>query len=168
MSVTCTFKSQADVVETLETNVPAMTSGSSISHTGYKTEKSLSATGTVSQPAITKCAIFSKALSGGSATIDCTALTGTNGATVDFTGLKICVMKFKNPSANANAITVAKGASNGLGVTTSGTTFSIPIAPGAEWMHYCNEGMPDVGSGAKTFDLTGTGSQALEVTLLAG
>lgn len=168
MSVTCTFKSQVDVVETLETNVPAMASGASISHTGYSTSKALSATGSVSQGAITKCAIFSKALSGGSATIDCTSLTGTNGATVDLTGLKIQVMKFKNPSTNANTISVTKGASNGLGVTTSGTSFTVPIAPGAEWTYYGNESTPDVGSGAKTFDLSGTGSQTLEVTLLAG
>ncbi len=165
MSVNCTFKSMVDVSETLETNVPAMASGSSISHTGYRTEKSLSSTST---PAVTKCAIFSKALSGGSATIDCTSLTGTNGATVDFSGLKIQVMKFKNPSANANTISVTKGASNGLGVTTSGTSFTIPIAPGAEWTYYGNESTPDVGSGAKTFDLSGTGSQALECTLVAG
>lgn len=168
MSVTVVYKSQVDVTEVLETNVPAMASGSSVQHTGYSTSLALSSTGISGRPAATKCAIFSKALSGGSATIDMTSLTGTNGATVDFTGLKVCVMKFKNPSSNANAITVAKGASNGFGLTTSGTTFSIPIPPGGEITLESDEGTPDVGSGAKTLDLTGTSSQALQVTLIAG
>lgn len=169
MATTATYISGVNAVETLATNVPAVaSSNNSLQHTGYSTSKALTGTGSSGLPAVTKLAYFSKALSTGTGTIDLTSLTGTNGATVDLTGLKVCLMKFRNPSTNANTITVAKGASNGFGLTTSGTTFSIPIPPGGEVTIFCDEGTPDVGGGAKTLDLTGTGSQTLECAIWGG
>jgi len=118
---------------------------------------------------VTKDSAYQLTLSSGTGTIDLTALIGVEGtASVDGTGLKVQYMKFRNLSTNANSITVAKGASNGYGLNAAGTTWSIPISPGQEILFKGNDSSPDVGSGAKTIDVTGTGSQVLEVAVVLG
>ena len=70
--------------------------------------------------------------------------------------------------ASTNKITVAKGASNGYGLDTAGDTWSVPLSPG-EWMMVGTNGAsPTIGSGAKVIDVTGTGSQALNVAVVMG
>jgi hypothetical protein len=134
----------------------------------YKTSAALNSTST---PAITKKAMFVLTLSGGAATIDLTALADVAG-TQDFTGLKVQAMKFQNPSANS--MTLTKGASNGYGLLTSGATWTVPIPPALSGAPYGEvslllpEGTPDVGSGAKTIDVSGTGTQTLLCTIIAG
>jgi hypothetical protein len=77
-------------------------------------------------------------------------------------------VKFKNKSTNANAITIAKGASNGY--TGFGSAFSVTLQPGDEWTFKGNDnaGVTDVGSGAKTLDVSGTGAQVLQFHIVAG
>jgi hypothetical protein len=165
MSVTVTYESKLSSVEVLETNVPAAAADQkSVTHTGYNTTKASQTA--ASTPPVTKCAYFSKALSAGAASIDLTALTGTNGAAVDFSGLKVQYFKFKNPSTNANAITVEAGASNGY--LLGGTGWTFELQPGAEIGGFANDASPDVSGSTKTIDLSGTGTQALEVSLVAG
>ena len=106
-------------------------------------------------------------LSSGSATLNLAAITfDADVGTLDTTGLKIQYAKFRNLSTNANAITIAKGASNGY--TGFGSAFSVVIQPGGYFEYYGNESTADVASGVRTLDITGTGAQVLEVQIVAG
>jgi len=120
-------------------------------------------------PPVTKSAMTAKAMSGGAATIDLTAMANdSDGATVDFSGLKVCCLAIQNPSTNANKITVGKGASNGFCLDSSETTWSISLDPGDGVQFLINESTPDVASGKKTIDIAGTGSQVCNITVVAG
>jgi hypothetical protein len=84
---------------------------------------------------------------------------------VTLSGLTPFMILFQNPSANANAITIAEGASNGY--SGLGASFKIVLQPGEE-CRILKQAASAVGSGSKTFDLTGTGAQALGVQIAAG
>lgn len=115
---------------------------------------------------VTKVAGFQKALAAGVATIDLTALVGTNGQAVDGTGLRVEALKVRNPLANANPITIKIGASNGY--DGFGTTFALTLAPGATALLKPLDAGSDIGATKKTLDLTGTLVQALDVLVVLG
>lgn len=164
MSVELTYGVQVTAVETLTTNMPAAAAGNrKITHNGYNSSANLTANST---PPVTLVAAFEKALSSGTATIDLTALVGTNGATVNGNGLKVQVIKIRGKTGNANPITIAVGASNGYQL--AGADFSAAVAAGQEFVFYGNEATPDIGGSAKTLDLTGTGAQAVECIIVMG
>lgn len=118
---------------------------------------------------VTKATAFRVTLSSGTGSIDLTALPGlTVNETIDCTGLKLQAMKLRNLSTNANPITIAKGASNGYGLNAAGTTWSLPISPGQSVLFEGKDSSPDVASGARVMDVTGTGSQILEVEIVCG
>jgi hypothetical protein len=119
-----------------------------------------------SSPPVTCGALFQQALTSGSATIDLTALDGLNDKVVNGTGLRVQLLRLKAPSSNANPITVAKGVSNGY--DGFGSAFSVTLQPGAEMTFLANDAGSDVGAGNKTLDLTGTGTQALDVEIIMG
>jgi hypothetical protein len=93
--------------------------------------------------------------------VDLTALTGTNAATVDGTGLKLQVLRVKN--LGANDLTISTGASNGY-------NFGGPVVikAGGIAMIYQPEGLPDVAAGVKNIDMAGTTTQTSEWTLVLG
>jgi hypothetical protein len=162
MSVTTTYASTVTTVETLETNVPAASAGDkTVTHNGFNSSAALNAGST---PPATKCAYFTQALTAGAATIDLTALTGTNGATVNGTGLKLQVLKIKN--LGANTLTITTGASNGYAV--AGADFSVALAQNQEFTFYGNDATPEIASDAKTIDLAGTSAQTSQVTIVMG
>lgn len=163
MSVTVSAKMHNTIAETLTGAPGASSTKKVVTHDSRNKTSVLNADST---PPATKCAVQSKALSAGTATIDLTAVAGTEG-NVDFSGLKLQVIKLRNPSTNANKITVTKGASNGYGLT-GGDSWTIPLAPGDEVMLMGNETWPDVAGGAKTIDLTGTAAQALDYEFVGG
>ena len=162
MSVTLSYSSKISVSETLETNVPAATD-KGVTHTGYDTTATLNATST---PAATKFAAFEKALSTGTATIDLTALVGTNGAAVDGSGLRVQAIKFRNKSTNANVLTLAKGSANGY--DGLGASFSITLPPGGEVLVRTKAGGAVIGGTNKNLDLAGTGAQVAEIAIVMG
>ena len=164
MSVTVTYVSTLTAAEVLTTNVPDA-AAPTVTHNGFNSSATLNAAST---PSVSKMASFQKALSGGAATIDLTALVGTNGAAVDFTGLKAAAVKFQNPATNANAITVKAGASNAY--LLHGASWSIILQPGEEylWKAGVVNAAPTVGASLKNIDLAGTGTQALNCELIAG
>jgi hypothetical protein len=134
---------------------------------GMNTTQDLTASTT---PPVTKHTAFQQALTAGAATIDLTSLPDSNGvaAAVTFLGLKVQSAKFTNPSTNANNMTVAIGASNGHPLI--GSAFTFTIEPG-RFVHIGSSGADagtDVAAGDRTWDITGTGSQALDVQLVAG
>jgi len=116
---------------------------------------------------VTKVAAFSQALTGGAATIDLTALDGTVG-TVDGTGLKLQVFKLKAPTTNTATLTATKGASNGYGLDSAGATWTVPLAPGQEFLFYGDDDPPDISSTKKNIDLSGTGTESVQVMIVVG
>lgn len=118
---------------------------------------------------VTKFAEFEKTMSGGAGTIDLTALPGiTADETVVGTGLKLQLLRIRNKSTNANAITVTKGASNGYGLNAAGASWTVVLDPGQAATFELNETAPNVAAGAKDIDISGTGSQILEVQIVLG
>ena len=164
MSVTLSYATNLTVQEVLVTNVPAAAAtGKTITHNGYNSSASLTSATT---PPVTQCAFFEQALTAGAASIDLTALPGTNGATVDGSGLKVQAIKIKAKSTNANVITVTVGDANGYALAGAG--FSVALLAGQEFVFYGNEATPDVGADAKTLDLDGTDEQSVEVSVAVG
>lgn len=118
-----------------------------------------------STPAVTKSFSIAQALSGGAATLDVTnVVDATTGATVTLTGLTPVYTLFTNPSTNANPITITFGAANGY--TGFGAAYKETLAPGSSVVHRIGSIVFDASH--KTFDLTGTGSQILNIQILAG
>ena len=165
MSIAATYVSQVTIVETGE----GVFLGTDNTITTNGMNRSEGLTGATAVP-VTKYSSFQKALAAGVGTIDLTSLPDFNGAAgaVTFLGLKVQMIKVRSKSDNANPITITKGASNGYGFGAAGATFTIPLEPDCEATIYLDDKAPDVAAGAKTFDLSGTGSQVLEVTLVAG
>ena len=114
---------------------------------------------------VTKSVYFVVSLSGGAATIDLTSLTGVNNESVDGTGLKLQVLKMKNRTGNAT-MTIDVGASNGYELAGAG--FEATLQAGQELTFFGNDATPDIGASAKTLDLTGTGTESAEISIVMG
>ncbi|KKK95666.1 hypothetical protein LCGC14_2670530, partial [marine sediment metagenome] len=98
MAVEVTYAANCTVVEELTGNTDSLSAADKeVTHSQFNTSDTLNAGST---PPATKVAAFVQALTAGTATIDLTALIGTNGATVDGSGLKVQVLKMKNLGAN--------------------------------------------------------------------
>jgi len=160
MSVSATWALRLNVRETLVTDVDAA-SNPIINHTGFSSGDTINASSTV--PA-TEVSADTWALSGGAVTIDLTSLPGTNGTTIDATGLKVQLFKVKN--LGAAAMTFTEGASNGYALL--GASFQFILAQNQELMLYLVDSAPDVGSTDKTIDVAGTSSQTFELILVVG
>ena len=164
MSVDVTLTSALTVVEVLDGNRPmALDSRAKVTHDQLNTGLALSGGSAVP---VTKVAAFLQALTNGAATVDLTALNGTNGHAVNATGLKLQALKVRNPGTNANPISIGHGAANGYEFL--GADWKVTLQPGQEVLLYGADAAPDVGSGAKTLDLAGTGTQALHILAVFG
>ncbi len=164
MPIAATIAMSITGVETLDTAVDPFVSSSDQTVTQTHAKAATLNAGTT--PPVTKQAAFKKTMTAGAATIDLRSLVGTNGAAVDGNGLKVQAFKFKNPSTNANSITITFGASNPY--LLLGTDFLITLAPGQEVMGYLHDAAPDIASGAKEIDISGTLAQVLECYFLMG
>lgn len=163
MAVTVTYAATCTVAETLAENTGSAAAASRlVTHSEYNESATLNS-GTT--PPVTKCAHFLATLSGGALTIDLTAMTGTNGATIDGTGLKVQVVRVKN--LGANSLVVSAGASNGHSGFWPATP-GLTIPPGGHVMLYSNDNGDDIASGDRTWDLAGTSSQTSEWTIVVG
>lgn len=150
------------ITETLPSNTDSAPDATrKITHTAFNEAGTLTSATT---PPVTKQASFVKALSTGSGTIDLTSLTGSNGATVDGTGLKVQILRVKN--LGANNLVITPGASNGIDLF--GSSSSVTVFPGACYQFFLNDSPPDIASGDRTIDLAGTGSQTSEWTIVMG
>ncbi len=164
MSVKLEYTTNLTATEVLETNTVSSAAASrTVKHTLLNKAATLQASTT---PPVSKVAAFEQALTAGAATIDLTALTGTNGAAVDGTGLKVQAIKITAKATNANVITITKGASNGYAL--AGADFSVALAAGQEFVLFGNDAAPDIASDAKTLDLAGTLAQAVQVIVVMG
>src|SRR5215813_12928817 len=106
-----------------------------------------------------------KALAAGVGTLDLTVLSSVRGASVSFNGLKIKHMLLRNPSGNANTIQTTKGAANPA--STLGTNWLIVQQP-SDILVAKLTNSETIDATHKTWDLTGTGTQALDIIMGAG
>ena len=105
----------------------------------------------------------------GTYTIDLTALPNGNLANKDLTGLTVQFIKVRNPSTNANNITVADGAANGY-LILGDASGQITIPPGMSFQFgaVATEGLAAVSATVKNITVTGTGTQSFDVQIVAG
>ncbi len=116
---------------------------------------------------VTKHSDYQLTMTAGAGTINLAALPGkTADETVVGTGLKVQFFKFRNLSTNANPIKITFGASNGYDLL--GADFIVNLLPGQSIQGFLDEAAPDIASGDRLLDVTGTGSQILEVFLVMG
>lgn len=161
MAIRTTYRSMIETTETFsDSDYPAVKSPP-LTHSGFDSRKDLDAATT---PAVTKAAYFEKSLTAGAGTIDLTALTH-NGQAVDLTGLKVQCLRIKNKIGNA-AMTFAEGASNGYALL--GASWLATLLAGQEITLFGNDATPDVAAGDRTIDITGTGTEQCEVSIVAG
>ena len=161
-SVAVTYAATCTVVETLPTNTGSAADAlRKVTHAQYDETATLNAGST---PPATLVAEFLQALTVGAATVDLRALVGTNGAVIDGNGLKVQVLRVKN--LGANVLTLAEGGSNGYAIF--GASGQVDIPPGGHIQMFFNDSSPDIGAGDKEIDLTGTGSQTSEWTIVMG
>lgn len=163
MSVSVNYTTNITTNETIDTNVPAaQASKAVVIHDAFNTATTLTSSTT---PPATLAAYFEQALTAGAATIDLTSLTGTNNLSIDGTGLKVQAFRFKNQAGNA-AITLVVGASNGYDLLGAAT--SVTLAAGQEIVIFGNDATPDVAAGDKELDISGTGTEICEITIVLG
>lgn len=125
-------------------------------------------TGATAVP-VTKVAAYELTLSSGTGSVNLAALPGlTSEETIVGTGLKVQFLVLKNKTGNANKITVTRGASTGYGLCASGDAWTVVLSPDQMVFFYLAEAAPDVASGARLFDVTGTGSQVLQLEIVLG
>ena len=163
MSVSVTWAQTLTVVETLPNNTGSAPDATrKITHTDYNEGGTLSATTT---PVATTCAHFLLTLTAGAATIDLTALTGTNGVSVNGTGMKIQSVRIKN--LGANQMTIKVGAANGhTGVFAA--TNGHPLNSGGVAQIHTNASGDSIDGTHKNWDITGTGAQTSEWSIVLG
>jgi len=135
----------------------------SVTHDGYNLS-GVSLTSATTPP-VTKCSFQDYALSGGTKTIDLTALLGLKNESQDCTGLKLQFLVFINAASNADMVISGEGA-NGYSL---GAARTINGGTAANYdIMYAPESLPDVASGAKNLVVTGTGSQSFKLGVVLG
>jgi len=122
-------------------------------------------------------AAFTKTLSDGANTIDLTSLTGTNGATIDGTGLKVQLIKIQNPAYQGNGTTpnspvnITYGSyviANGSFIFHTGGSVVLNGGEEVTWCGIDHANVPNISGSVKTFILTGTASDQINLTIIMG
>lgn len=164
-TVTADLQGILSIVQSFDsTSAPGATGGGAkLTHTAFNQNLTLP-TSTIP---VTKAYVTSKAMSAGAATIDLTSLTDISQSAADLTGLKVQALLCHNPASNA-AISITEGASNGHSISASTSSWKMVLPPGGWFVFYGADGGQDVGSSDKTWDIAGTGTQALNIAVIAG
>ncbi len=108
-------------------------------------------------------------LSSGTLTLDLTALSrGSVLSAVDFSGLKVQIIKLKAPTTNTADITVDVGAANGYELFL-GASSQLDLGPGDSVLFKRTDNLADVAAGDKDIDLSSSDVDALlDIILVAG
>jgi len=167
-TVSAAYAMTVSAVETLATDVAGNeginSTNNTVLHNAFNISGTLTAATT---PPVTTVASFTQALAGGTATIDLNALPGTNASTISLVGLKIQLIIIKSVAANANTIAFAPHGTHPY--LLFGTGNEIDLMPGQQIMMFGNDAAPDVAlDSADQFLVTGTGSQELDIIIVAG
>ncbi len=160
MSLAVGIKLNVTTTETLTGD--DLVANTTIVHSGYDVARDLTASTT---PDVTKASYQTVAMTAGAATIDMTALL-LNGVAVTLSGLEPRAIRVTALAANAANVTVAKGASNGY--DGMGAAFSVTLEPGQGFLFDFAAVGNAVGGSNKTLDLSGTGTDGVRLTTVAG
>lgn len=139
-----------------------LNANTSLLHSGYDVTPTLNAAST---PDVTAAAYQTFAMVAGAKTIDLTNLL-LQAAVITLTGKKPRALLITALAANAGNTTIAKGASNGY--DGLGSAFSITLEPGMSVAVYFSTQGNAVGSGNKTLDVSGTGTDSVQFSAIAG
>ncbi|MCC6797721.1 MAG: hypothetical protein IT366_21590 [Candidatus Hydrogenedentes bacterium] len=164
-TVTADLQGILSIVQAFDsTSTPGATGGGArLTHNAFNQSLTLP-TSTIP---VTKAYVTNKAMSGGAATIDLTSLTDISQSAADFSGLKVQALLCYNPASNS-PITITEGASNGHSLSASSSSWKVTLPAGAWFLFYGADGGQDVGASDKTWDLSGTTTNALSIAVLAG
>lgn len=122
-------------------------------------------------PPVTKVYSDTINLSAGAATIDLQSMGGPVSSTIDFTGLKVQLVKLSCPSTNTAGITVDRGAANPYNLfgEDNGSAEQVEILPGAGLVLFNGaDQTEDVDATHSDVQLAGTGTETIKVILVAG
>lgn len=124
-------------------------------------------TGSTSVPS-TKAFSDQRSLAAGTDTLDLTALVGALSSAIDMTGLKVQLVKIVAAIANTEDIVIADTAATGYFIFGDASG-QVTLPPGGSIMLFGNEGLPDVGAGAKDIDVTSSDLDAIyDIIIVAG
>jgi hypothetical protein len=156
MPISVTAQSNLTIVETLSLDVP-FASAPAITHNGLNTTAKFAAATT---PPATLSAAFEATLAGGSASIDLTALVGTNGLAINAAGLRPRAVKIQNPAENSHPLTIVPGGSGYPLLGSANTT----LYPGDEvlWIAGDSNSVPAINAAARLVALGDQGNNGAE------
>ena len=158
------INASVEVIETLsKTNLNGSTSSNK--ELISKISKTLNLT-SGSTPDVELIYEGTQALTAGTATIDLTALTNSEGATITTTGKKVRLIMIVPTSSNTAALTLTVGASNGY--LLGGAAWKFAFTDEQWALIYLGADAPDVGSSAKNIDISGTGTESVKLLILFG
>ncbi len=152
MSISATAVANLTVVETLAIDVP-FAAAPAITHNGLNATLKLSGATT---PAGSAVAAIAVPLVAGAATIDLTAMAGTNALAVDGTGLQIQAVMIQNPEGNLHPLVVAPAGTDGYALFGAGS--QLALNPGEQLLWLGNAALPAIGPTAKFLSLTDGGA----------
>lgn len=162
-SVEATLAMTLNVVETLGTDADSVgSSNNTVTHNQFS--KAQVTLNSASTPAVSQVYSQLVTMTAGAKTLDLTSLATLNGGTFDATGLTIIAMRLKASSGNANPITIEPGAANGYDF--QGADWQWTGDAEDEALFYSDDNAPTVAGADKDLDISGTGSQTIEVTIL--
>lgn len=161
-AVEVTYVSSMTVTETVDVDTElSLDADSIIIHDQLNTSDTFNAG---SATPVTVVMARTLALSAAALTIDLTALPGSNGGTIDATGLRLQLMKIK--STATASLTFSIGAADPY--TGLGVGFTITLLPGMEFTFFGNELATEISSGAKDIDVAGTGVEDFDIIIVCG
>lgn len=120
-------------------------------------DETVKLTGSTDPPATKK---YVATLSGNQS-LDLTALDDPEEGTVDGTGLKVQMIRVRNPSST-NPVDVDDGSANPYALNNGA---AVRIPPGGKWMAYFADQLADIAAGAKAIDITATDSYTVEIVM---
>lgn len=127
--------------------------------------------GASSTPAATQTFSDTIALTAGAAALDLQSLAGPSSTTINFTGLKVQLIKIKTPATNADSIIVEhKDGATGYNLfgDDNASDESIEVPPDSVMQFKYNDKLEDVDGTHKDVKFTGTGTDGMQLQLTAG
>lgn len=166
-AVTAHYDMLLEVEETVAESLDLAVDKKITHETSESTRGTLNASTT---PAVSQVFSDSINLSGGEATLDLTDLTGPAGVAVTFDGLKVQLVKFACPSTNTLPILIQVGDSNAYNLLgkDNASSETLEILPGGSMALFHDDESEDVDATHKNVKFTGTGTETIEVILVAG
>lgn len=107
-----------------------------------------------------------QALTDGTATIDLLSLADTEGNTIATTGKKVRAIMISPTDGNTGAVTLTEGASTGYEL--GGNTWSLALSDGDWALIYLGASAPTISASLKYIDISGTGTESIDLIILFG